>query len=1134
MRLGSFEVWDDVMDETLDEEIAPEIYKVVSGDAHSVYLDSREFFRRTYFSESMLNVLEKLLDTFEGKEKRNVFLIYSLFGGGKTHTLLTVYHALKNPEALVDPDVLEGQRLDARERLKRISERLMKLEGVKVLVIHGQRELGQPSAPLEVGPYEVKTLWGYVAHSLGKYALVEKYDQSLTVPPIETLAKLFEGEKVLLLVDEIAHYVQSLSKSANQDDRNYAENVPNFLHSLAKALTVTSSVMIMTLPVEKSPTEMGEEVGNVEVLYDPKIVKAIWAAISKLAGSDLYSPLRTSGVSNELVEVLKKRIFKSINEDERAKVLRRIRTEISNTDVFGRASNFEEELRKTYPFHPEYVDVLRTIIERTGLQRTRDMLRITRMVVRELAMNYSETGFAPSMIMPYHINLKDEKIRGMLFGKSEIFMDYGTIVDEDLKSNKFKDFQNRELLAEIILKYVFLRTYPFDSPVPLPGFPTAESIARGVYEPNLFDAERWLPTDIKETVKEILASSHFIYLNKKEGILWFWRVANVSQMIESEMRDLLDNRIGEVWNELVKYATRMIKERKRLTTRGRGSKIEDLTTFFKENYILVTKDPQEFHDTPDYKLQVLVRDDIDERMLKKIIYFYGTGTRTYRNTIVVCYPVKGSFDHLIETTARVMACDNVLNKIKAKYGKFGEDVVKIQMQMVNDIRSKSLEDLESEIVSSFRKVAYPENDEVSIVTAQSTSKSVVENVYSALMGSGKIVDEFNFDWLVDRLKDVGIRILRPEGYPVSEIVSIIRMNTRLPMIENSYLTDAIRRAILDLKIGLERNGEVFFKKVYKEIPNVEEEGNPPTPVKLRDLVLPREIALHRQVCNLLKNEKEATVFREDGDYLIRTWYEVYPPSSSVGIPLRSIVEEENGECRVKDEFVDAVLQGYIVEKEEIIPVEGGEFKLIVDPPQVKAKPGTAVEVKVQVKPVGSDSFDVELSVSRGELDSYEVHLENGKATEVTWTIIMPDKRTVATIKGESYKRKRYADVILIPQLGECIIETDTLKEEHKGMFLTSILEIEDLDTLDMIPENIKGTLSGSMRIEKPLWEGRFEGIDREILSHILKEIQEFLGGKATLSSNFHIVEKVKLDDLLFEKLKPLNGKVTFRLEKEEC
>lgn len=821
--------------------------------------------------------------------------------------------------------------------MKKLAERIKALGGVKVVPVYGKGRLGQPSKPpLEVGPYSVKTVWGgYIAHALGRYYIVERDDQNATVPEVDTLRELFRGgERVLLLVDEIADYFDNLYNSGSEDDRRYAKNVDNFFDRLSTALLGSSSAMVMTLPMEKKEGGAFEVEGE----YNREVVLAIWSAVTRVGGSELYSPpLRTSGASNELVEVLKKRIFKSVDENERAKILGKIRTEISNTDVFGHAPHFEEELRKNYPFHPEYVDVLRTIIERTGLQRTRDMLRITRIVVRELVMKYSETGFAPSMIMPYHLNLKNEKIRGgMFFGKNETFMDYATIVDTDLEGAKFKDFQNPKL-AEIILKYVFLKTYPFDSPVPLPGFPTAESIARGgVYEPNLFDAERWLPTDIRDTVEEIKGSVRFVYLNKKEGgTFWFWRVANVSQMVESKAKELLEMRIGEVWNELVKYSNRMIKERKSLTsTRGGrgGAKIEDHVTFFKENYILVTKDPQEFHDTPDYKLQVLVREDVDERTLRRIIYFYGTGTRTYRDTVVVCYPEEGSFRHLLETTAKVMACDEVLHDIKVKYGKFGEEVVKIQMQMVNDIRSKSLEDLESQIVSSFRKVAYPENDEVRIVTAQSSSKSVVENVYSALVGNGKIVDEFDFDWLVDLLKDVGINILRPEGYSVSEVISIIRMNTRLPMIEDRHLTDAIKRAILDLKIGLERDGEVFFKKVYTEVPDVEEEGNPPSAVKPRDLILPREVALHRQVCNLLKNEKDIIVPKGDKDYRIKTWYEVYPPSSSVGIPLRSIVEE-NGECRVKDEFVDAVLWGYIVEKGKRLrlPRESSRSALICPP-----------------------------------------------------------------------------------------------------------------------------------------------------------------------------------------------------------
>lgn len=1124
MKLGSFEVWEDVMDESLDMQVAPELGDVVSGSAPKIYTDSREFFRRTYFTDSMLNILGRLLDTFDGKEKSNIFLIYSLFGGGKTHTLLTIYHAFKNPDAMLDSEVLKGHSFEKQEKIKEMAERIKQLGDVKLVPIYGKGRIGQPSKPLELPPHRIRTIWGYIAHYLGKFSIVEDYDRTATIPEVEVLRELFKGEKVILLVDEIADYFDNLYNSGSEDDRRYAKNVDNFFDRLSTALLGSGSAMIMTLPMEKKEGFM-----EVEKEYNKDVVLAIWSAVSRVGGSELYSPLTVTGRSNEVVEVLKKRIFKDINEEKRAKVLNKLRSVLSNTEIFGHVQHLNEELMRTYPFHPEYVEVLKTIIERTGLQRTRDMLRITRIVVRELVKEYQETGFAPSVVMPYHINLENEKIKGMLFGKNEAFIDYATIVNTDLKDLNLKGFKIPELV-KIILEYVLLKTYPFDSPVPLPGFPTPELIARGIYELNLFERNGWIPADIKDTIEEIATSVRFIYLNKKDGVFWFWRVANVAQMVDSKTRELLELRLGEVWNNLVNYAERMIKKRKGLS-KGRGAKIEDHVTFFREQNILVTKEPQEFQDTPEYKLQVLVRDDVDERVLRRIIFAYGNGTRTYRNTIVVCFPVEGSFDHLLETTARVMACNEVIHDIKVKYGQFGEDVVKIQMSMVNDIQNKALEDLETQIVNSFRKVAYPEENDVKIIKAQSTSKSVVENVYSALVGAAKIVDEFEFEWLVNMLKDIGVEVLRAEGYPVSEIISIIRTNTRLPMIEDKSITEAIKNAVFELKIGIERSGEIFFKKVYHEIPETEEVGNPPSTIKPNDLILPRDFALNKQVCSLIQNEKEFVVPKGDKDYLVKVWYEV--SSSGLEIPLKNLVIAENGECKVKDEYFDTVLWGYIVEKREEIPVTEGEFELEIEASQIREKPGKPVELNVLVKPIGREPFTVKLSVTHGELNSYEVNLENGRPIEVVWTILMPEKKTVATIEGRSHKRTRYKDITLIPEIGPEFIKTDELKEEHKGMLLTAILDIEDVDTLNMIPDQLKGIVSGSLRIEKPLWESRFEGIDREVFAFLAQQLEEFLESKALLQVDFTLNKEALIDDLMFEKLRMLNGKVRFRMKKGE-
>lgn len=194
MKFGKHEVWEDVLDEKLDEEVAPELYKIVEGNAPTIYLDSVEFFKRTYFTSSIVEILEKVIKTLRGDEKNNVILIYSLFGGGKSHTLLSVYHALRNPRALREKEVLEGQRRNIREKLEELSY-LAENINARIIIVHGQTNIGQPSTPLNG---KIRTVWGYIAHSLGKYELVEDYDKNLTVPPIEVLVKLFQEENVLL------------------------------------------------------------------------------------------------------------------------------------------------------------------------------------------------------------------------------------------------------------------------------------------------------------------------------------------------------------------------------------------------------------------------------------------------------------------------------------------------------------------------------------------------------------------------------------------------------------------------------------------------------------------------------------------------------------------------------------------------------------------------------------------------------------------------------------------------------------------------------------------------------------------------------------------------------------------------
>ncbi|MEM5815450.1 MAG: hypothetical protein QXL14_00170 [Candidatus Aenigmatarchaeota archaeon] len=86
------EPWEDVFNASLDEHLAPELGDLLSEE-ESIYADAYQFFSRTYITDSIMESLENIVAILKGEGGNNTFTIYSLFGGGKTHTLFAIYHA---------------------------------------------------------------------------------------------------------------------------------------------------------------------------------------------------------------------------------------------------------------------------------------------------------------------------------------------------------------------------------------------------------------------------------------------------------------------------------------------------------------------------------------------------------------------------------------------------------------------------------------------------------------------------------------------------------------------------------------------------------------------------------------------------------------------------------------------------------------------------------------------------------------------------------------------------------------------------------------------------------------------------------------------------------------------------------
>src|SRR5215470_4207512 len=79
---------------------AADLYDVVMGKARSVYQDPQEFFALTYPTFNLRELARDVVTRLAGKNDKAVRQLELTYGGGKTHTLITLYHLAHQPQGL--------------------------------------------------------------------------------------------------------------------------------------------------------------------------------------------------------------------------------------------------------------------------------------------------------------------------------------------------------------------------------------------------------------------------------------------------------------------------------------------------------------------------------------------------------------------------------------------------------------------------------------------------------------------------------------------------------------------------------------------------------------------------------------------------------------------------------------------------------------------------------------------------------------------------------------------------------------------------------------------------------------------------------------------------------------------------
>lgn len=404
----------DVLEGTLmQSEFAADISAVHAGKATAEYQDAKAFYERTFITEGMRLLLTQVAQRLAGQGGEPVIQLQTAFGGGKTHTLLAVYHLASRKCGL---DELAGipALIDHAN--------LMDPPQAAVAVLDGTN-LG-PAQPRRHGDITVNTLWGELAWQLGRsdgYALVREADESGTSPGKEVLRTLIAAAApCVILVDELVAYIRQFGPGEKLPGGTYDSNL-SFVQSLTEAVKlVPNAILLASLP--ESEIEVGHR--------GAEALRAMEKTFGRVQA--LWKPVATE----EAFEIVRRRLFEPVR-DERARdaVCRAFAdayvAEGASVPSETREAHYYERLVQAYPIHPEVFDRLyEDWSTLDSFQRTRGVLKLMAKVIFRLWKDDNKD----LMIMPGSLPLYDSGCRSEF--TSHLSGGWDPVIEKDIDGER--------------------------------------------------------------------------------------------------------------------------------------------------------------------------------------------------------------------------------------------------------------------------------------------------------------------------------------------------------------------------------------------------------------------------------------------------------------------------------------------------------------------------------------------------------------------------------------------------------------------------------------------------------------------------------------------------------------------------
>jgi len=385
---------EDIREDRLEEAIfAANIWAVVEGAAPEVYLDPEEFFRKTYLTNGLATTLSHVARALSGGKDAGdrIISLQTSFGGGKTHTLVALWHLAHHADTIWSSPDCEKVRQAVGELPT----------GIKHVAVFTNRTCDATQGRLTPDGIHTRTLWGEIAVQLGGPTLYEKVranDEAQRTTQGLFAAVLRAAAPCLILLDELADYCVGAA-AVPVGNSTLADQTISFIQELTEAVQeVPGTVVVATLPASRLEVAQSEKGQEAFITLEKRFYR-LGADVKPVADEEIYEVVRT-------------RLFESIAPpnavDTPQKVAAAYQALYSEheREVPSEVCKaiYRDDIERAYPFHPALLD---GFYKRWGshpdFQRARGLLRLLASIVGDLWRRRDATTWSQPLIQPCHV-----------------------------------------------------------------------------------------------------------------------------------------------------------------------------------------------------------------------------------------------------------------------------------------------------------------------------------------------------------------------------------------------------------------------------------------------------------------------------------------------------------------------------------------------------------------------------------------------------------------------------------------------------------------------------------------------------------------------------------------------------------